>query len=154
MATRCKIGVADMTRGIRSIYCHWDGYPEHVGKMLLKHYNTAQARDELIALGHLSSLGSKIGEKHPFSPHDAGISGLQHEELYGDWCTAYGRDRNDDNTQAEHYATGARFARCTAGEEWVYLWHPLNEQWMCKAADDVKYRPVADVLLQREQEKE
>lgn len=151
MATRCKIGVADMDGGIRSIYCHWDGYPEHVGKTLLKHYNTPQAREQLISLGHLSTLGSKIGEKHPGDWHGSGLTAIKHEELYGDWCSAYGRDHGEANTQATHHATGADFARCEAGEEWIYLWHPLNKQWMCKHRSSGKYLPVADMLLMREQ---
>jgi len=42
---------------IPTIYCHWDGYVNHNGMILKEHYDKVQ---ELIALGGLSSLESKI----------------------------------------------------------------------------------------------
>jgi hypothetical protein len=35
MGTRSRIGLEDPETGtVRSIYCHWDGYPEGVGQRL------------------------------------------------------------------------------------------------------------------------
>lgn len=150
MATRSKIGYLDLNGTIRSIYCHWDGYPQHVGRMLLTHYNHPSKIEPLIALGHLSSLGSKLGEKHPFSWHDGNISAMEHEKLYGDWCCAYGRDRGESNTQANHHNSMMDFERCEAGEEYLYLWHPLNLEWRCKHRGRSEWRSVADVLLDKE----
>ena len=39
MATRSNIGIVNEDDSITAIYCHWDGYPEHNGKILLNHYN-------------------------------------------------------------------------------------------------------------------
>ena len=60
MGTRSRIGVmhGDV---VKSVYCHWDGYLEHNGQILLEHYDSAKANN-LVALGDLSSLGSVIGE--------------------------------------------------------------------------------------------
>ena len=132
MATRCKIGVQQPDGTIRSIYCHWDGYPAGVGKKLLNYYNTPTARDELIAPGDLSSLGSKIGEKHPFDWRDGNMSAIEHEQLYGDWCTAFGRDRGEKNTEATVHISVAEFSLCNSGEEWLYLWDSTTEEWKCK----------------------
>lgn len=35
MATRSRIGVVTKTGEVKSVYCHWDGYPKGVGKDLL-----------------------------------------------------------------------------------------------------------------------
>ncbi len=65
MGTRSRIGVmhGDVCK---SVYCHWDGYLDHNGRILQEHYDSAQA-NHLVALGDISSLGTKIGDAHPFS---------------------------------------------------------------------------------------
>jgi hypothetical protein len=50
--------------GYKAIFCHWDGYPEHVGKMLKEHYNTPKKVEELISLGDIDCLYETIGIKH------------------------------------------------------------------------------------------
>ena len=44
------------------IYCHWDGYPSHSGRILLLRYPTHDEVVELINLGNLSSLGESAEE--------------------------------------------------------------------------------------------
>jgi len=93
MATRSRIGVmhGDI---VKSIYCHWDGYLEHNGKILLEHYNSAKA-NELVSLGDLSSLRPEIGVEHPFSRFETKMSDSEWDETYGNQCTFYGRDRKE-----------------------------------------------------------
>ena len=55
MATRCLIGYQD-GNVIRSAYCHWDGYPENVGKLLINHWNTLDNVKQLLSGGDMSSL--------------------------------------------------------------------------------------------------
>jgi hypothetical protein len=85
MGTRSRIGVmhGDVCK---SVYCHWDGYLEHNGDILLKHYDSAKA-NELVSLGDLSTLGREIGEQHDFDNED-GREGQ---------CTFYGRDRGEQD---------------------------------------------------------
>jgi hypothetical protein len=93
MGTRSRIGVmhGDV---VKSVYCHWDGYLEHNGQILLEHYDSAKANN-LVALGDLSSLGTVIGEKHPFSQFDV----PEAERVnYDNWCKFYGRDRGETGT--------------------------------------------------------
>ena len=66
MATRSRIGILNDDGTVDSIYCHWDGYLSHNGKILFEHYTDPAVVQELIALGDISSLGIDIGEKHPF----------------------------------------------------------------------------------------
>ena len=55
MGTRSNIGIVNQDGSVESIYCHWDGYPEHVGVVLAKWYREEQVRT-LLELGDRSSL--------------------------------------------------------------------------------------------------
>jgi len=56
MATRSRIAIEDQDGTVRSIYCHWDGYPEYNGVVLQESYQTREKVEQLIALGSISSL--------------------------------------------------------------------------------------------------
>lgn len=47
------------------VYCHWDGYPEGVGKVLREHYSEPNKIKTLITKGGMSSLHPEI-EKTEF----------------------------------------------------------------------------------------
>lgn len=59
MSTRSRIGIQNKDGSIESIYCHFDGYYEGVGRMLVENYTDESTVRELISLGNLSSLGTK-----------------------------------------------------------------------------------------------
>lgn len=61
MGTRSTIGVLNTDGSVTAVYCHWDGYPEHNGKILIDNYTTEEKVRELIGLGSISSL-SECGE--------------------------------------------------------------------------------------------
>jgi hypothetical protein len=85
------------TKAVKAIYCHWDGYLEHNGSILNKHYSASPKVNNLIALGDLSSLGTQIGEVHPFSPHESAESKAAYEAAKeAGYCTFYTRDRGED----------------------------------------------------------
>lgn len=115
MGTRSRIGLEDPETGaVRSIYCHWDGYPEGVGRELVEHYSQRDAVEQLIGLGYLSALKATLAPprkaKHGFDNPLEGVT------------IAYHRDRGepldiDTDTDAE-----ALYARAAEGwEEYVYL---------------------------------
>jgi hypothetical protein len=85
MATRSYIGVRNLDASVDYIYCHFDGYPDHNGKILTEHYADMDKVNALMKLGDLSVLGEQIGEKHDFNKRTRG------------WCLAYGRDRGESN---------------------------------------------------------
>jgi hypothetical protein len=112
MGTRSRIGVMHGDK-CKSIYCHWDGYLAHNGRMLLEYYDSAKA-NHLVALGDMSVLAPEIGEKHPFSPFYTKNDELSNEdnarieaeikEAYdaaqkAGWSTFYGRDRDETGTE-------------------------------------------------------
>jgi hypothetical protein len=60
MATRSLIGI-NLNNGItKVIYCHWDGYPEHNGQLLVNNYTSPSAVFDLLELGDLSNLGESL----------------------------------------------------------------------------------------------
>jgi hypothetical protein len=56
MGTRSRIAIKNDDGSFVSIYCHWDGYVDHHGPLLAKHYATAEAARKLIEPGDMSSL--------------------------------------------------------------------------------------------------
>ncbi len=88
MGTRSDIIVHRADGKWHRIYCHWDGYLSHNGKILFDHYTSQKHVEDLVALGDLSVLGPKIGERHSFDNRSA-------NKKAKDWCCAYGRDRGE-----------------------------------------------------------
>ena len=71
MATRSRIGMEQPNGEVRSIYCHFDGYPEGVGATLREHYVDPEKVEALIALGDISVLEPLVepdvlGVEHTF----------------------------------------------------------------------------------------
>jgi len=98
MGTRSRIGVMHGDK-LKSVYCHWDGYLQHNGRILQNHYDSAKA-NHLVSLGYISSLKEEIGVEHPFSQFDVtpNLSQDEYYEKYGKMTTFYGRDRKDSGT--------------------------------------------------------
>ena len=94
MATRSRIAIEDQDGTVRSIYCHWDGYPENNGAILFANYKTREKVESLISLGSLSSLHEEVeipeGVIHDFQNQTGGIT------------VAYHRDRGEDLSIANH----------------------------------------------------
>ena len=57
MATRSRIGIELKDGSILSVYHHWDGYPQWLGRILKTHYNSREQAAELIDGGDMSSAG-------------------------------------------------------------------------------------------------
>ena len=56
MSTRARIGLELKNGSILSVYHHWDGYPEWLGRILKTHYNARSLAAELIDGGDMSCL--------------------------------------------------------------------------------------------------
>ena len=122
MGTRSRIGVMHGTN-CKSVYCHWDGYLEHNGAILLEHYDSSKA-NHLVALGDLSSLRPEIGEAHAFSQFE--LEEMDREEFVRtteNWCTFYGRDRGESGTEWKTDATFEAFLERAdgCGAEYYYI---------------------------------
>jgi hypothetical protein len=107
---------------LKSVYCHWDGYLEHNGRILQDHYDSAKA-NHLVALGFISSLKEQIGEEHPFSGYDVtpNISYEKYGELYGKMTTFYGRDRGETDVDFTVDQSYAEFLSKDYDYEYYYI---------------------------------
>ena len=65
MGTRSRVGVmhGDVCK---SVYCHYDGYLEYTGKLLLQNYNSAAA-NELVARGDNSGVQVTVNAMNFYS---------------------------------------------------------------------------------------
>jgi hypothetical protein len=113
MATRSTIAVKTKDNAVRSIYCHYDGYPEHMLPTLKEHYTDAEKIIDLIELGDISYLAEEVGtEKQDFESPTQGIT------------LAYGRDRGETgvdtatHTDLEGWLEDRKESWCVYG----YLW--------------------------------
>lgn len=146
MGTRSRIGIRNSDDSVDSIYCHWDGYPEHNGRILVEHYTDEAKVRELIALGSLSSLGAEIGEKHPFdNPHGYGTAEYTAwQQRYSKMCTAHARDRGEKDCEPTHTQSVQGMLNIRSGEEYWYIWH--YGRWMMQGDDAKRWDLVEDVL--------
>ena len=122
MGTRSRIGVMHGDN-VKSVYCHWDGYLEHNGAILQEHYDSVKA-NQLVAMGDLSSLGSQIGEAHPFSPHTTKEDQALYEAAKeAGYCTFYGRDRGEEGAEWKTHTNFVDFFAEVDGSwcEWYYI---------------------------------
>lgn len=120
MSTRSRIGMVQPDGTVKSVYCHFDGYPSGVGITLLKNYTDPEKVKKLIDLGDLSVVGEEVepaeGQKHDFENPIKGIT------------IAYGRDRGEDGTEAR--VNKSREGYFTSDlEEYGYLFTEDNT-WM------------------------
>lgn len=138
MGTRSRIGIELEDGTIKSVYCHWDGYPSHNGKILKEHYNSAEKAHELINMGDISSLREKIGNKHDF------MNGPDDE------CIFYHRDRGDDweDTQPVESNSRDEFLNLTSHTHGEYAYLFTNKGWLFSPLDDLpllKYLSHKDI---------
>jgi len=112
MSTRSRIGIELKTGKIKHVYAHWDGYPEHNGKILLQHYTDRAKLQQLISLGAVSALAPNIGEKIGFDDREAQERNNQ--------CLFYGRDRGEKDGIKARTTTVKSFLKLD-WEEYAYV---------------------------------
>lgn len=112
MSTRSLI-TANIDNKFLTIYCHFDGYPEGVGKTLSENYTTTEKITALMALGDLSVLADSTDkpEGHTF------------ENKIKGFCVAYGRDRGEKGTEAKETSDLAESVKLDYGQEYHYFWN-------------------------------
>jgi hypothetical protein len=129
MSTNATISYFDEeTKKYHSIYSHWDGHLESVGKVLKRSYSSLDKVKELVALGSISILGDRIvpNGDHSFDVPEKGTT------------VAYHRDRGDEWADVEPYVT-ARFKKVDR-QSFNYLFE--NGEWKFITASGNTWRPV------------
>jgi len=126
MGTRSSVHVVCEDGIIRSVYGHWDGYPDDggVGEMLANHYSTQEKAEELVNLGDFSSLRKHICPQTKEGNHtwDSPID---------DVSVFYGRDRGEDweGVQPTKSSTLAESLEANC-QQYNYKWEA--GRWYCK----------------------
>jgi hypothetical protein len=123
MATRARIGIELKNGSVLSVYHHWDGYPEWLGRILKTHYNTRQKVAELIDGGDMSSCWSE--ERWVDRPNEFGGSYSNKVQEYG---PQYYSERGED-TPPRLDADLAEYLLPDNGEEYHYVFR--NGEWVC-----------------------
>jgi hypothetical protein len=118
MSTRSRIGIQDKNGTIRSIYCHFDGYPDGVGATLIDHYSNRQKLNMLINLGDISILEENVAtmDEHSFNNPKKGVT------------VAYHRDRGEELRRARVDSSLEVFANSDY-EEYGYV-YTLESKWV------------------------
>ena len=116
MATRSRIGMEMKDGSVKSIYCHWDGYPSHNGRILQENYQDRDKVTALIELGDISSLAEEVVPTGPHSFNDP----------QGGVVVAYHRDRGEELCGPRKDRSVDEFVRSDV-EEYGYLFTQEGE---------------------------
>ncbi len=113
MATRSRIGIELKNGSVLSVYHHWDGYPEWLGRILTTHYNTKDKVTELIDGGDMSSCWT---EGHC----DDSTDGNYGPEYYS---------KRGENCPPRHDADLCEYLLPDNSEEYAYVFR--SGEWVC-----------------------
>ena len=128
MATRSRIGIQLADESVLSVYHHWDGYPEWLGRILKTHYNTKDKVAELIDGGDMSCCWTEIAQ---YGESDGREYGPEYYSQRGEDCPP----RLDAN-KYEYLADGEEYAYLFVNNEWVcYNLHQFEENTMPTIAE-------------------
>ena len=137
MSTRSAIAIMHGERA-KSVYCHWDGYPEYVGYILQNFYDSTKT-NQLISMGDLSSLGANIGEQHDFDER------VDSESFADTRCTFYTRDRGEETTW-KSFGSLDEMVDHYKGSWCEYIYIMRDGVWYYSSLDHVELKPLADAV--------
>ena len=128
MGTRSTIALEFADGTVEQVYCHWDGYLEHNGQILAKHYMDPFKVKELLALGGFSSLEATVEDTKETAYHSA-----RGEEL----CV-------------NKYKNADEYFDCSQQEEYDYILRNVNgvATWFVRYYDtENTWAPLAQAFL-------
>ena len=151
MGTRSTIALEFADGTVQQVYCHWDGYLEHNGKILFENYSDPFKLRDLIDQGDISSLGINIGEKHPFSPHGSKEDEAAYDAAVKAGATTfYGRDRGETGCKAKKFMDFEDYVENHQYEEFEYILRQVDGKavWFVDCGDrgEGGYVPLAEAL--------
>ncbi|MBO5435960.1 hypothetical protein J6A31_09210 [bacterium] len=140
MSTPCNIGIINYDDSVDVIYCHWDGYPSYQTQILLTDYNTEQKVRELINLGDISMLGSKVTpdtNSHSFTDPEP------------DTVIAYHRDRKDkwEETKPKHFKNKRELKHSYYRQVYIYLFDSKTGLWSYTSNERFKVLGVGNFFI-------
>ena len=136
MGPRSTIALEFADGTVEQVYCHWDGYLAHNGKILAEHYSNPFVLRDLIDLGDVSSLRPTIGTKHAFSQFDLPKEEVEaFVKLTEDMCTFYGRDRGETGADKKKFVDFKHYLVKHQYEEYEYILRK-DGNWYVKQHDN------------------
>ena len=142
MGTRSRIGIQLSDDSILSVYHHWDGYPEWLGRILNTHYNSKDKVEELIDGGDMSCAWSNerwTGKQ--LAPY---VTEIKEQEEYG---PQYYSQRGEDCPPRLDKDL-CEYLLPDNSEEYAYIFR--NDQWVCynmHSFDNTKLPEVVSIPL-------
>jgi len=136
MGTRSTIALEYADGTVDQIYCHWDGYLDHNGKILAKSYTDPFKVRQLMDLGDMSILAANIGTQHAFDTQAEGE------------CTFYKRDRNENGCEAKRFKSYEDYVANHQYEEYEYILRNVEGKatWFV-AEHGNRYVPLVEAIL-------
>ena len=138
MSTNSSICMLGKDGKVKEIYCHWDGYLDYNGNLLINHYKDPEKVKSLIALGSISSLGEELIDEivrkygFGFAYNEEAKKEYTKEELDASKSTiAYHRDRGEKLSITE-YKNLREFFDNMRGynyREFTYLYIEEEKTW-------------------------
>lgn len=134
MGTRSSIGIWNNDGSVKMIYCHWDGYPDHVGAVLLEHYTDETKVRQLLNLGDISSLGKDVSPPPGCSDHShnnpvQGVTVSYYRDRAARTELGY-RDQWQDVKPDEFLSLeAAQRSLNKSDREWFYLFNVNHNEW-------------------------
>ena len=124
MSTRARIVFVDKNNAAHSVYCHNDGYPQWVGRILKTAYDNEERIKKLISYGDMSALRTEINPA-PNAPHKA--SSWMPDNCQPNVCIFYHRDRGDkwEYTKPIEFKYTIKNMRKYIGDDidYTYVWY-------------------------------
>ena len=148
MATRSTIAIEHADGTVHNVYCHWDGYLDHNGRILLEHYSDPLIAEELVSLGSISSLKSTVGEKHRFDDT------YDREDPRYQWTKFYGRDRGEEDTGPRVWKNFEDYKLNHQYEEYEYILRSEGNWYVAQYNDEYQLltEAIAEEMRQRDEE--
>lgn len=141
MSTRSMIGIINTDNTVEAIYCHSDGYLEHMTDMLSHYYETEEKAKELVSLGGLSYLEKKLApstRNHSFDHPEPDVT------------VAYVRDRGEkwEYNKPSHYKSADELFREENWCGYFYLYDTKMKCWTYKTTDCEERKVFRDTVTE------
>lgn len=87
MGTRSRVGVMHGTV-CKSVYCHYDGYLDYTGRILLEHYDSTKA-NQLVARGDNSGVKETLEAMNFYEPTEPQVEDVEEFVNSTPWSVAH-----------------------------------------------------------------